>query len=241
MIKLRNMLIAAIAIVGLSSSAWAGTASIGVTASLLTVEATGTETDKLTAAGANVADTSIRNKSVTADTFTGALFAEFTSDTKWPMTFGFEFTPGTADLAGKLSRSDAETSQTGSTVQVANTVVRTAKADATNFSTVYFEAPIWGMLYARAGVSNMDIDYVTTTDGTNGGTYADNLSLSGTNYGVGLKSTTAGGMLWKVSYEESNYDSFVLNSVNNSVVANSNTIKGDASTSAIRFSLAKSF
>ena len=48
-------------------------------------------------------------------------------------------------------------------------------------------------------------------------------------------------MLWKLTYEESNYDTFTLNSKNNSVAANSNTIKGDASTSAIRFSLAKSF
>jgi len=87
----------------------------------------------------------------------------------------------------------------------------------------------------------LDIDYVTTTDGSNGGNYSDNLSLSGTNYGVGLKSTTDSGMLWKLTYEESNYDTFTLNSKNNSVAANSNTIKGDASTSAIRFSLAKSF
>jgi|TARA_B110000259_G_scaffold188354_1_gene246684 hypothetical protein len=241
MIKLRNMLITAIAIVGLSSSAWAGTTSIGIVGSMLDVEATGTETDKLTAAGANVADTSTRKKSTSADTFTGSLFAEFTSDTRWPMTFGFEYTPGTADISGKLSRSDTETSITGTTTQVSNTVVRTAQADATNFSTVYFEAPIWGMLYARAGVSNLDIDYVTTTDGSNGGNYSDNLSLSGTNYGVGLKSTTDSGMLWKLTYEESNYDTFTLNSKNNSVAANSNTIKGDASTSAIRFSLAKSF
>ena len=48
------MLIAAIAVVGLSASSWAGTVSIGVAGSILEVEASGTETDTLTAGGANV-------------------------------------------------------------------------------------------------------------------------------------------------------------------------------------------
>jgi hypothetical protein len=240
MIKLRNMLIAAIAIVGLSTSAWAGTVSLGVTASQLDVEASGTETDKLTAAGANVADTSVRSRSVSDETMTGSVFAEYTSETRWPITLGFEYTPGEADIAN-TSRVDTELSQTGNEITTAASVTRTAKATAKNFNTVYFEAPIWGMLYARAGISNMDIDYSYVTTGNNSGTYTDEIDVSGTNLGIGLKGNTAGGMLWKMTYEETEYDGFSLTSKNNSVIANSNTIKGDLDTSAIRFSLAKSF
>ena len=115
------------------------------------------------------------------------------------------------------------------------------KASATNFSTAYIEAPILGMLYVRAGLSHIDINYITADSSTVGGTYSENLSLTGTNLGVGLKGNTAGGTLWKISYEDTDYDGFTLNSHGNSVAANSNTIKGDIDTSAFRVSLAKSF
>ena len=241
MIKLRNLLIAAIAVVGLSTSSWAGTVSIGVAGSILEVEASGTETDTLTAGGANVADTSTRKKNIAESTMTGSLFAEFTSDTRWPGTIGYESTPGTADMQNKLSRTDTETSVTGQVAIVSRSSIRTASANATNFNTAYLEVPIFKYLYVRAGVSNMDIDYVTTSTGVNGGSYSDDISLSGTNLGVGIKGNTAGGMLWKLSYEETDYDGFTLKSTGNSVAANSNSIKGDVDTNAIRFSLAKSF
>ena len=184
----------------------------------------------------------IATKSVSDKTAVGSLFAEYTfSDSAWPVSFGFEYTPGTADISNKLSRTDTELSITGAVITTANSVVRTASADATNFSTAYLEAPIWGMLYVRAGVSNIDINYVTTDTSTVGGSYSDNISLTGTNLGVGLKGNTSGGTLWKVTYEETDYDGFTLNSTGNSVAANSNTIKGDVDTSAFRLSLAKSF
>tara|TARA_B100000780_G_scaffold257027_1_gene206571 strand:+ start:216 stop:908 length:693 start_codon:yes stop_codon:yes gene_type:complete len=228
-------------IVAFSSNVFAGTVSVGITASLLDVEASGTETDKLTATGANVTDTSVRNKSVSADTVTGSLFAEFTSDTSWPMTFGFEYTPGTADISGSLSRTDTELSNTASKATLANSVIRTASADANNFSTVYFEAPMYGALYVRAGFSSMDIDVVTTSDGDASSSYTDNLSLNGTNLGIGFKGNTAAGTLWKIAYEQTSYDSFSIQSVGNSVNANSSTITGDADTKGVRLSLAKSF
>jgi len=241
MIKLRNLLIATIAVVGLTTSSWAGTVSVGVAGSILEVEASGNETDTLTAGGANVADTSVRNKNIAEKTFTGSLFAEFTSDTRFPLTIGFEYTPGVADMQSKLSRTDSELSQTGTSATTAISSVRTAEAEATNFSTVYVELPIWKALYVRGGISHMDIDYVTTATGTNGGQYSDNINLDGTNLGVGVKGTTGGGILWKLAYEQTDYDSFTLKSNGNSVAANSNTIKGNVDTNALRFSLAKSF
>ncbi len=240
--KIKNMLIAAIAIVAISTNVSAGTTSFGITGSMLEVSGNGTETDKLTAAGADVADTSIRKKSVSEDTFTGSLFMEYTlSDSAWPLTAGFEYTPGTADLSSKLSRTDTELSITGGLTTTAASVTRSASASATNFSTAYIEAPILGMLYVRAGLSHIDINYITADSSTVGGTYSENLSLTGTNLGVGLKGNTAGGTLWKISYEDTDYDGFTLNSHGNSVAANSNTIKGDIDTSAFRVSLAKSF
>jgi len=241
MVKIRNILISAITFVAFSLNVSAGTYSLGVTGSILDIEASGTETDKLTAAGANVADTSVRKKTISKTTPVGSLFAEFTSASSYPVTIGFEYTPGTADISGGLSRTDTVKSITGTTSEVTLTEKRTASADATNFSTLYVEAPLFGAMYARAGLSHMDINYVTTSTGTNGGSYSDDISLSGVNLGIGFKGNTAGGMLWKATYEHTNYDDFTLNSTGNSVAANSNTIKGDADTIGYRFSLAKSF
>jgi len=241
MIKLRNILIAAIAIVGLSTSAWAGTVSLGVTTSLLEVGAEGSETDKLTAAGANVADTSIRKAAVSDETFTGSLFAEYTTDTSYPITLGFEYTPGEADIASS-SRTDTEGSRTNIGKAVATQVTRTAKATASNFNTVYLEAPIYKYLYFRAGLSSMNIDYsYNVTGASNSGVYEEEIDVNGTNLGIGLKGNTAGGMLWKMIYEETDYDGFNITSKGNSVVANSNNITGALETSAVRLSLAKSF
>ena len=241
MIKLRNILIAAIAIVGLSTSAWAGTVSLGVTTSLLEVGAEGSETDKLTAAGANVADTSIRKAAVSDETFTGSLFAEYTTDTSYPITLGFEYTPGEADISSN-SRTDTEGSTPNNGIETDATVIRTATASATNFNTVYIEAPIYKYLYVRAGLSSMDIDYsYIVTGAASNGAYQEKIDVSGTNLGVGLKGNTAGGLLWKMIYEETDYDGFNITSRGNGVVGNSNNIKGDLETSAVRVSLAKSF
>jgi len=234
--NIKNMLLTAFAIVAFTTNVSAGTLTMGVAGSVTTVDASGTETDTLTAGGANVTDTSTRNKTISDDTATGTIFAEYTfSDHAWPTTWGVEYTPGTADISKKLSRADTETSQTGSPTATSLSVTREASASATNFGTAYLEVPIWGMLYARAGLSNMTVNHANRSK-MNGHT-----NLTGVNLGGGVKGTTSGGILWKLSYEETNYDSITLTSTGNSVAANSNTVKGDVDTSAYRISLGKSF
>ena len=237
--NIKNMLVAAIAIVGLSTSAWAGTGNIGVVTSMISIDASGTETDTLTAGGANVADTSTRTKSISEDTFTGSIFAEYTTDTAWALTTGIEITPGKADIGGNFSRNDAELSTTGNVATTNLATSRTVEAAASGFGTLYIEAPIWGPLYVRAGASRMSIDY-TTTSTANSGSYTDAINLTGTNYGVGLKGSRDG-FVYKLSYEDTSYGDFNLRSTGNSVAANSNAITGNVDTSAIRLSVAKSF
>lgn len=224
------------------TSVFAGNAAIGVTVSMLNVEAVGTETDRLTAAGTDVTDTSVRKKTVDDDTTTASIFAEYTTETSWPITLGFEYTPGTANISDKVSRTDTMTSITGTVTAVSKSAKRTAEADATNFSTAYVEVPLYGALYVRAGVSNIDIDYVTTTTGVEKhGKYTDNINMTGTNLGIGLKGVTDGNMLWKLTYEQTDFDGFNMRTTGNSVAANSSAISGDVDTAAIRLSLGKQF
>jgi hypothetical protein len=241
MIKLRNIFVALVATFAMISNVSAGPVNIGITASMYEVDASGTETDSATVGGAAITDTSVRNKTIKEITPTGSIFVEYVADTSWPMTIGGEYTPGVADISSGLSRTDTETSRTvnAGTAEGNVTNTRKASAEATNFASIYVEAPIWGMLYGRVGVSRMDIHYETSQT-VSGGIYNDNIQLTGTNLGLGLKSTTANGTLWKLAYEQTDYDGFTLKSQSNAVTAQ-NTIKGDADTAAVRFSLAKSF
>ena len=239
--KKLNILVAAFAIASLSiTNVFAGNVSIGVVASSLGVDGSGSETDRLTAGGANVADTSVRTKSVDETTMTGSVYAEFTSETRFPVTFGFEYTPGTANISDKISRTDTETSQTNVAAATSVSSTRSAEADATNFATLYTELGIWGPLYVRAGISNMDIDY-TTVNAANGGSYSEALSVSGTNLGIGIRGQLDSGLIWKLSYEETDYDAINLRSSGNSVAGETNAINADVDTNAYRLSLGKSF
>ena len=234
--KISNTLIAAIAIVSISfTSAFAGM-TMGVVGSMIDASASGTETDKLTAAGSNVTDTSIRTKSVSERGVAGSLYIEYEmSESAWPIVFGVEVTPGTVDISNKLSRTDTELSQTGNALNTAISVKRSAEATASGLGTIYLEAPLFAGLYVKGGIARMTVNHFNDSKMDN------TTNLNGTNYGLGWKTVTGGGLTVKLSYEETDYDSINLTSSTNSVAANSNNVKGDIDTAAYRFSIGKAF
>jgi len=237
MINIKNTLIAAFATASITmTTAFAGM-SFGVVGSSMDINATGTETDRLTATGTNVADTSIRNKAVSDTAMGAAIYVEYTmSDSAWPLVFGAEYTPGEADISGKLTRSDTETSQTGNEDHVSTLVTRTASASASNMSTAYIEAPLFKGLYVKGGIAHITVDHQNDS-GMNGST-----ALRGTNVGAGYKTETPGGFMLKVSYEETDYDTLDLRSTgSNSVTANSTGVTAEVDTKAYRFSVGKAF
>ena len=234
MTKLTNILVAAIAITALSTSAFAGSMSVGLKVSSMDIKASGTETDRLTATGANVADTSVRKLSKEAGTTTGSVFVEYTTDFRFPIAVGLEYTPGETTI-GSGTRLDSELSQTGNvnTTALANT--RTAKAVASNFATAYVELPLFKGLYVRGGIANMTVNH------RNNSALGAASHLTGTNTGIGYKVTTDGGWILKGSYEETDYDTINLRSDSNSVAANSTGVTADVDTDAYAFSIAKNF
>ena len=234
--KITNTLIAAIAIASISfTSAFAGM-TMGLVANSLKVSASGTETDTLTAGGANVADTSVRTKNVSETGVAGSIYLEYTmSESAWPLAFGIEVTPGTANITNKLSRTDSELSQTGDNISTAITSIRSAEASATGLGTVYIEAPLFAGLYFKAGAARMTVNHANRS-GMDGSS-----DISGTNLGGGWKTVTEGGYTLKLSYEETDYDTINLRSTGNSVAANSSAVTGDVDTKAVRFSLGKAF
>lgn len=233
--KLRNMMIAAIAIVGLSTSAFAGSMSLGLKASNMTMDANGTETDRLTAAGANVVDTSVRTLKKSKDATVGTIFVDYTLETRWPISFGVEYTPGEVSL-GKQSRTDSELSQTGNGATTALATTRTASAEASNFATAYIEIPLFKGLYVGAGKSNMTVAHANDSGGM-----AQSSHITGNNTRIGYKHVTGGGLIMKLAYEETDYDTINLRQTNSSVAGNSSGVKANVDTEAYSFSLAKNF
>ena len=232
--KLRNMLVAVIAITGLSTSAFAGSMSIGLVGSNLSAAAKGTETDRITAAGANIADTSTRSLSKNVDATVGTIYVEYTTDFRFPIALGVEYTPGQTEIHSG-TRSDTELSVTGTSIHTAKPSTRQASAEMTNFATAYIEVPIYKGLYVKGGLANMTVNHKNDS-GLGAATH-----LKGTNTGVGYKITTAGGYILKASYEETDYDTISLRSSNNSVAANSTAVSANVDTEAYRVSIGKSF
>lgn len=233
--KLRNMLIASIAIVCLSTVSWAGSMNIGVVTSMLDIDANGTETDTLTAGGANVADASTRTKSVSEQVFTGSIFAEYTLDTRWALTGGVEITPGKADIGGKFARTDAVLSFSGveRASQTGEPLTRAVQATASGFGTMYVEAPLFGAFYVRAGASRMTIDHGSDS-------YQGDIDLTGTNLGFGLKGNR-NGFIYKLAYEQTDYGSFNIRTPGNDVAGETSAIAGNVDTAGVRLSVGKTF
>ena len=234
MMKLRNMLIAAIAIVAFTSNVSAGQLSMGVVASVMEVDASGTETDTLTAGGADVADTSVRKKSVSETAMAASLYAEYTFvDSRWPVAFGVEYTPGSA-VIGSEGRSDEHTAGAAGGGEISNSNRFKAAAEATNMGTLYVEMPLFGALYAKAGIATLDINHTGTQR-------YKNENLNGTTLGLGVKGETGTGLLWKASYEQTDYDTLSQTSTGSSVTGEENKIKADLDTKAYRISVGKNF
>jgi hypothetical protein len=221
----------------LSSTAYAGSFGVGVTGSYMNVEASGTETE------GTAADTSTRKATVDNDVFIGSIYAEYSFDDASyagegnGLTIGYQITPGSADVSDKV-KTRVDTITKDAAKPGAGETTFKANAEIDNYTNIYAEIPVWGSLYARAGMSSIDVitkDTSTTNDTKASGTYG-NTSLDGVNLGVGIKGLTSGGLHWKLAYEQTDFDTLKLTST-----TTTNSISADLDTQAIAVSLGYRF
>ena len=229
--NIKNILIGLVATISLTSVAYAGSFGLGVTGSYTNIDASGSET-----AGDETTTTSVDNNE-----FLGSIYAEFSfNDASWAsagngITFGAQYTPGTADVSDKVfTGTDAETSITGTPTEVSNTRTRTAQAEVDKYYNYYIEVPVFKSIYVKAGMSSIDVSTLDTDTGSNAGTYG-NATLDGTNLGVGFKGVTSNNIVWKLAYEETNFDTLNLTSTTG------NTLKADLDTSEVNLSIGYRF
>lgn len=234
MIKLRNMLIAVIAITALSTSAFAGSIGLGLTGSYAMIEASGTETD-------DDADTDINNStSVANNAAVASFFVEYNFN--FPLTVGFDMVPGSADVsASRLSRNDKEGSKDGVEVTpiAGNTIdTRTASAEVENVHTYYAEYTLFNGFYAKAGITEMD---VITTETMAAAVKYGNTSVDGAMYGFGYKNDFGNKGFYKVEVTQTDFDTLSLKSTGNLATGSIKTVKADLDVTRANFSLGFKF
>ena len=178
--KVRNLLVAAIAIVSLTTSAFAGNFGVGVTGSLAQIGGNGSLTE-----GTKGTETETENAgSANATAVVGSLFIEYTADALMGMTIGFDYIPGEADVNDKkLTRTDV--SQGSLSPPTTDDGDYTAQASLSDHMTVYVELPIHAGMYGKVGYTELDVDVTTTA--VSGSTYNDQ-TADGIVYGFGYKS-----------------------------------------------------
>jgi len=200
MTKIRNFLIAVIAITALSTSAFAGSFGVGTTFSQTSVDASGTEVTETTETG----DTSTRTASVDNKALIASFYGEYSTDSFSFTSEGNGFTIGLGITPGEADVSDAIHSRVDG---------YSAAATISNYQSVYVEIPVYGMLYVKAGQSKIDLNTNETNSVANG-SYSD-VSLDGKNYGVGIKGKFTDKVKWKAFYEKTDFDDISLTSSGN--------------------------
>jgi len=232
--KLMNILISLVATISLTSVAYAGSFGLGVTGSYTKIDASGSETSK--AAGTETE--SNQSISVDNDAFLGKLYVEYSfDDASWGsvgngITFGASYTPGTADVSDKVkSRTDVTTdgNETASDSRTS-----TAQAEIENYMNYYIELPLYKSIYVKAGMAQVDVNTLETSTLATAGKYG-NKTLDGTNLGIGFKGVTGSNIVWKLAYEETNFDTLNLTSTTG------DKIKADLDTSEVNLSIGYRF
>jgi len=233
--KLKNILIGLVATISLTSVAYAGSFGLGVTGSYTNINGSGTESD----AANTGTESSVRTKSVDNNATLPSIYAEYSfDDASWGaagngITFGASYTPGSADVSDKVfSRTDTAEGL-GGNGDSSGSVTYKAQAEVENYQNFYVEVPLWKSIYVKAGMSQIDVNTKESGASTTG-TYG-NASLDGTNLGIGLKGVTSSNIVWKLAYEETDFDTLNLTSTTG------DKIKADLDTSEVNLSIGYRF
>tara|TARA_B100000579_G_C22820642_1_gene850421 strand:+ start:424 stop:1095 length:672 start_codon:yes stop_codon:yes gene_type:complete len=221
--KLITILALMIASLGFSA-ANAGQFGLGVSGSIASIDASGTEADK-----DGTADSSLRKASAGNNAMVGSIFAEYSFDNGF--TIGVDHIPGEADVSNStITRTDdsAESAQDGN---------RSANAHIDNHMTYYAELPIHAGLYVKAGMLEMDVTADESDTVTTAGSYGT-VSIDGEMWGIGYKNSFGNNGFYKVEATKRTYDSITLNSTTSD---KGNKITADVDATLATFALGFNF
>jgi len=231
--KIRNLLIAVIAITSLiTTSTFAGSFGVGVSGNMASVSASGTETSG-DAAGAET-ENSVQKATAGNQFGFGSIFAEYNFGDSERFTLGVDYIPGDADInSTTLSRTDASGTYVGYTAQQSGT--QKANASISDHVTYYAELGIVNGVYVKAGFAQVNID-VTQATVTGYGKYEDK-TLDAVTYGIGYKGGFGNNGFFKVEGFVYDYDSYS----DTSSSANANKVTADLDVTGAKLAIGYKF
>ena len=205
----------------------AGNYAIGIIAATGEVDTSGTEAD---------------SKATTEGTIQqaikyGSIFAEYTFGEMYGLTLGASYTPMDREL-GTKSRTDTQ-SDTDEDSDDSGTY--TARADISNHGTIYIEPTFMPTdnfgLYLKGGVSRVIVNSLESIAfGEDSSAYGNETVLGGM-YGLGAKVVHDSGLLFKLEYTRTIYETVKMTST----TGNKNIISADPEIEAFRLAIGYQF
>ena len=206
MIKLKNMLVAVIAITFVSTSSFAGSFGVGVAGHMVGISADGTETPGGTESGT---ENSVRTATAGNTVGFGSVFAEYNFGDDERFTLGVDYIPGSADISSKtLTRTDESSGVSDSNDQAGT---KNANASIEEHITYYGEFVLGKGIYAKLGYAQVDIKTADTTTATAGtsSSYGDK-TIDAWTLGIGQKGLFGNSGFYKVEGYITDYDDIKL-------------------------------
>ena len=167
----------------------------------------------------------------------GSIFAEYTFGEMYGMTLGVSYTPMNNSIGAK-TRTDTNTSTAGDT---SDDGTYTASADISNHATIYIEPTFMPTdnfgLYLKGGVSRVVVNSLESIAiGPNSSAYG-NETVFGGMYGLGAKVVHDNGLLFKLEYTKTIYETVKMTSQ----TGNKNVITADPEIEAVRLAIGYQF
>ena len=234
---MRKLIISAIVAYGLclsaflTSSAMAGSYTVGIIGATGKVDTSGSETE----GGGDLERTHTSEQN---DILYGALFAEYTFGEMYGLTVGASYTPMDHELGSK-SRTDTTSEDTTNADNSTGTY--TASANISNHATVYIEPTYMPSdnfgLYLKGGVSRVIVNSLENIAlGDDSSAYGDETVYGGM-YGLGAKIQHDSGLLFKLEYTKTIYETVKMTSQS----GNKNIISADPEIEAVRLAIGYKF
>ena len=213
----------------ITSSAMAGSYAIGIIGATGKVDTSGSETE---GGGDKESTTATEQEGL----LYGSLFAEYTIGEMYGLTLGVSYTPMDRSIGAK-SRTDT----TGVSAVENDTGTYTARADISGHATIYVEPTFMPSdnfgLYLKGGVSRVVVNSLENIAlGEDSSVYGNETVLGGM-YGLGAKIVHDSGLLFKLEYTKTVYETVTMTSTS----GNKNIITADPEIEAFRLAIGYQF
>ena len=214
-----------------TSSAMAGSYAIGIIGATGKVDTSGSETE-------GTGDKEKTETTIQDDILYGSIFAEYTFGEMYGLTLGASYTPMHSEI-GTKARTDTASDSNDPGSSDAGTY--TAKADISSHATIYIEPTFMPTdnfgLYLKGGVSRVIVNSLESIAlGEDSSAYGDETVLGGM-YGLGAKVVHDSGLLFKLEYTKTIYETVTMTST----TGNNNVISADPEIEAFRFAIGYKF